>query len=586
MASSETSDNEHPSSSRPRQLCRYIPNNVNSSSSWIMSPGTNDSGPYTIPLAQFEDIMESSLDDSTQPLHYIDRDDFVWLNCRRPLYPIESVLGLEEETELPSSLASISISTYSLLENQTNERPDSNDAILSYNCYCPPSAISPMVYNRSSNKVAGSSDGGITNREFEEGESAIVMEWLDCRSLKSDFDFSSAASCVHFLRCLLDARHDSSPWVTEAQENEDCSPGSSSTRHTNDKDIVILLVARQAIPEKLIQFRVSDACPSWFLHAVGHVRNVNSTTMPWLNDEACLQTNDENCSTKANGCIDSTIASVATQITNDEAAAVIIYRRLPPRAGLSAKHPLSQQPVQMVGCLWETFYVVKEDLTAPDVKYRKVGPPIVDPLEEYPDLFEALIRDSIDAMRQEALQIAHWTAWPEQQHYKATSETGEAPWNVFPLCHTFPAHDLTKRQWVTATCAAVPQTVAALRVHLGDTLRTALFSRLDPESVLEAHTGWEDLANHVLRVHIPLVLPPMGGDLCGVWVDGCVQLHRPGQALCFDDSKIHRAFNYSTQARIVLILDLVRPTRLPLGTATGGHSDELDEFIGKMGVAR
>jgi Aspartyl/Asparaginyl beta-hydroxylase len=61
-----------------------------------------------------------------------------------------------------------------------------------------------------------------------------------------------------------------------------------------------------------------------------------------------------------------------------------------------------------------------------------------------------------------------------------------------------------------------------------------------------------------------------------------VETHSVGRPLCFDDSKIHRAFNYSKSPRIVLILDLVRPSYLPLGTATGGHSDELDNFIAQM----
>ena len=67
-------------------------------------------------------------------------------------------------------------------------------------------------------------------------------------------------------------------------------------------------------------------------------------------------------------------------------------------------------------------------------------------------------------------------------------------------------------------------------------------------------------------------------ECCGTWVDGCVG--NSNEIVVFDDSKTHRAFNYApTQERIVLIVDVVRPKELPEGTATGGHSDELDEFI-------
>lgn len=55
-----------------------------------------------------------------------------------------------------------------------------------------------------------------------------------------------------------------------------------------------------------------------------------------------------------------------------------------------------------------------------------------------------------------------------------------------------------------------------------------------------------------------------------------------GQILVFDDSKSHYAFNYATNAsdeRIVLIVDMERPSSIPLGTAKGGHTNELDSFI-------
>ena len=517
-----------------RLLYRY-----NKHTHWVMSH-IPQQGYNSFSLADVEEVAENFLDDSQQPLHYINRDDFVWLNCRRPLYHLESVFGLEEESEIPPSQRMVSIVTYSLspMDSSADCHPFTTD-------------IAPLVHRRMTLPQASTS----MNKEVSSTGIPIVIEWVDGRALKTDFVLTSNADCAYFLRSLLDARHDASPWVIPAK--------SSGTDHEDDKDMVVLVVDRQSTPEKLINFRVSDACPSWFLHAVGHIKNVNAVAMPWL----------------------STNVEQAEDSGNANEAAMLIYRRLSPRIGLSNLHPQSQQPVHLRGCLWEQSLKVKEEGTPPEIRYQIVGPPILDPREEYPNLLESLLEpNTIDVLRGEAIQIAHWTAWPEQQHYKATSETGEAPWNVFPLCHTFPADDLTKRQWVPTTCAVVPQTVAHLKSKLGDTLRTALFSRLDPESVLEAHTGWEDLANHVLRVHIPLVLPP--GDLCGVWVDGCVQLHREGEALCFDDSKTHRAFNYSSEARIVLILDLVRPATLPRGSATGGHSDELDEFIGRMGVAR
>jgi Aspartyl/Asparaginyl beta-hydroxylase len=298
----------------------------------------------------------------------------------------------------------------------------------------------------------------------------------------------------------------------------------------------------------------------------------------------------------------------------------------------------------MKGCLWETYYVypttveelqadsnnnnnsndmtasgcgninnnsdeTEEDHSSPTIVqppppqepvrlFRQVAPPYVNALVEYPGLLDPLLQpETMAILQQECLQISHWTAWPEQQHYKATStnksnsadgengETGSggAPWNVFPLLYCFPANHVENKTWIAPTCAVVPRTVQLLQEHLGDTLRTALYSRLDPGAVLEAHTGWQDLANHVLRVHLPLIVPHETYGLAGLWVDGCVECHQVGRVVCFDDSKTHRAFNYSKESRIVLILDFLRePTGLPPGTAVGGHSEELDKFIEQM----
>lgn len=50
----------------------------------------------------------------------------------------------------------------------------------------------------------------------------------------------------------------------------------------------------------------------------------------------------------------------------------------------------------------------------------------------------------------------------------------------------------------------------------------------------------------------------------------------------FDDSKKHYAFNTSASERLVLIVDIMRPDYIPLGTAKGAHTPELDGFISQF----
>jgi hypothetical protein len=188
----------------------------------------------------------------------------------------------------------------------------------------------------------------------------------------------------------------------------------------------------------------------------------------------------------------------------------------------------------------------------------------------YPEL-RALV-DGFDVIYKEAMGISGWTPWPEY-HFR---DGGESDWRVWPLMHTFPAHDASRSQWVEATGRTCPETVRLLKRL--PRLRTALFSRLGPGTKLSAHTGWEDLANFVLRCHLSLKVPQ--GNVCGTWVEGEVRYHRERDFVVFDDSKVHKAFNlHPTESRIVLIVDMLRPDTLPVGVAKGGHTPELEDFI-------
>ena len=68
-------------------------------------------------------------------------------------------------------------------------------------------------------------------------------------------------------------------------------------------------------------------------------------------------------------------------------------------------------------------------------------------------------------------------------------------------------------------CKACPQTYDLLRQI--PNIRTALFSRLGPQTTLSNHRGWADLSNHVLRIHLPLLL--------GFFLEACVTQFTPGE---------------------------------------------------------
>jgi aspartate beta-hydroxylase len=109
----------------------------------------------------------------------------------------------------------------------------------------------------------------------------------------------------------------------------------------------------------------------------------------------------------------------------------------------------------------------------------------------------------------------------------------------------------------TAQC---PGTTALLaRLPLADVpgiAPAAFFSNLEPKTRIPPHSG---VTNARLIVHLPLIVPP------GCWfrVGNETREWVPGQALIFDDTIEHEAWNGSDQPRIILIFDIWNPLLSP-----------------------
>eukprot|EP00978_Attheya_sp_CCMP212_P011447 scaffold28238_cov28-Attheya_sp.AAC.1 len=86
------------------------------------------------------------------------------------------------------------------------------------------------------------------------------------------------------------------------------------------------------------------------------------------------------------------------------------------------------------------------------------------------------------------------------------------------------------------------------------------------------HTCWLDLSKHISFVS------PVDASFVE---HGSMDASNPTTGpLAFDNSKVHYAFTYAQdEERIILIVDFIRPSNIPPGTATGGHTEELDAFI-------
>lgn len=141
------------------------------------------------------------------------------------------------------------------------------------------------------------------------------------------------------------------------------------------------------------------------------------------------------------------------------------------------------------------------------------------------------------AMRDEALALPerHFLPWLQREMY-------DEGWSVVPLCWSGRDIDTMRER--------CPRTLAALDAVPG--LAMAVFSRLGPGTRIAPHVGW---GNRVYRLHVGLVVP----QGCWLEVAGERRAWREGGCLIFDDTVQYAAANTSSQARLVLMLDFMRP---------------------------
>lgn len=111
-------------------------------------------------------------------------------------------------------------------------------------------------------------------------------------------------------------------------------------------------------------------------------------------------------------------------------------------------------------------------------------------------------------------------------------------------------------QMVAENAARCPATMAALEAAPMPTIDQrspiALWSLLKPGTHIQPHHG---LLNTRLICHIPLIVP---GN-CSLRVGNEVREWREGEALIFDDSFEHEAWNRSESTRVVLLFEIWRP---------------------------
>jgi aspartyl/asparaginyl beta-hydroxylase (cupin superfamily) len=173
-------------------------------------------------------------------------------------------------------------------------------------------------------------------------------------------------------------------------------------------------------------------------------------------------------------------------------------------------------------------------------------PVFFDITRTYPALNE--LTRNVAAIRAEAQEVLATQSLPEYHDVdpgeRAISQTTPATWNVFML--DILGH---KPEGNRALC---PDTARLLDGIPG--LVQAFFSVLAPGKSIPEHEGpYYGYLRYHLALEVPRQDPPC------ILVNGRKHVWKEGEAVMFDDSWPHEVVNHSTERRVVLIVDVLRP---------------------------
>jgi aspartyl/asparaginyl beta-hydroxylase (cupin superfamily) len=161
----------------------------------------------------------------------------------------------------------------------------------------------------------------------------------------------------------------------------------------------------------------------------------------------------------------------------------------------------------------------------------------------------------------------NWIDWPEYNliSREIYNNNNNKKWTIFPF--------KIFGKWHDKNIKLCPNIYSLLK-NVPELFNASL-SRLSAETSLEPHQGWAILANYNLRCHLGIIIPGNSYIYC----DNEKRKQEINKWIIFDDSKLHWADNNSKNDRIVLILDIKRPTFIKKGISNINDTTELIDFI-------
>lgn len=114
-------------------------------------------------------------------------------------------------------------------------------------------------------------------------------------------------------------------------------------------------------------------------------------------------------------------------------------------------------------------------------------------------------------------------------------------------------------------------------------IKSCFFMKLGKYSSILKQNNWADLANNNLRYIVFLKGYEYSNiDICGVWING-ESKHLTNKKMYLCDSSIENSiYNDTEEDLYLLVIDVLRPDKIPKGVSSRKYTDEVYECIKKI----
>ncbi|MFO7304790.1 MAG: aspartyl/asparaginyl beta-hydroxylase domain-containing protein [Gammaproteobacteria bacterium] len=184
--------------------------------------------------------------------------------------------------------------------------------------------------------------------------------------------------------------------------------------------------------------------------------------------------------------------------------------------------------------------------------------PYID-VNRFPEL--AVLQQNWETIRDEALRLF------DEGYIRAASTYNDLGFNSFFRRGWKRFYLKWYGEFLPSARSLCPKTTALLEQL--EIVNAAMFTLLPPGSRLGKH---RDPFAGSLRYHLGLSTP--NSERCAIVVDGEAYYWRDGEAVMFDETFIHYAYNETDKPRLILFCDIDRPLRNPIGRF-------INRYIGK-----